>query len=139
MAAIITLPTSDGAVVHSEQLFQARRDAAGPAAVLAHATGDRFRIRLEGRQADLFLQLAASEIASSQDLLKIRINRASSSLTLWVRAGSELEGDGERVTALVSEAVRRIALGQRSRPVPIETAQNDGLGLCLSLLQAVAL
>lgn len=109
-----------------------------PAAVLAHATGDRFRVRLEGRQAGMYLQLAASEIAAHPDVFRIRINRASACLVLWVRLGSSLEGDGARVQALVSETVRRIALGQRSCAAPIETASDDHFGLGLSLLKAVA-
>ena len=47
--------------------------------------------------------------------------------------------DGERVAAVVSQALRRIALGQRGSPAPIETARDDALGLGLSVLKAVAL
>ena len=133
MAAMFKLRAVGGAVARQEQ------PVAAPAAVLAHGTSDRFRIRLEGRQAAIYLQLAAAEIASHPDLFRIRINRASTSLVLWVRLGSALEGDGERVRALVAEAMRRIALGQRSCAAPIETAKDDALGLGLSLLKAVAL
>lgn len=152
MAAISKVRATDGAVVRSERLVRApslpararnlqpgKTAIRAPAAVLAHGTSDRFRVRLEGRQAEIYLHLAASEIASHPDLFRIRINRASLSLILWVRLGSELEADGERVVALVSEALHRIALGQRSCAAPIETAQDDHLGLGLSFLKAVAL
>jgi len=140
MAAISKIRAFDGAVVRPEQAFRAPAPAVrAPAAVLAHGTSDRFRIRLEGRQAEIYLQLAASEIASHPDVFRIRLNRASSSLVLWVRLDSALEGDGERVRALVSEALRRIALGERSCAAPIETARDAPFSLGLSLLQAVAL
>jgi hypothetical protein len=144
MAAFFKIPVSIvGAVVRPEQQLQAAscraRDVSAPVAVLAHRTSDRFRLRIEGRQAGAFLQLAASELAWSPDVLKLRINAASASLTLWVRDGSDLAaGDGERVVALVCEALRRIALGQRACAAPIENARDDGLGFGLSLLKAVA-
>ena len=155
MAAMSKVRAANGAVIRSEPFVRAlslpvphaaaaaRPDGGNtrlraPAAVLAHGTCDRFRIRLEGRQAAIYLQLAASEIAGHPDVFRIRINRASASLTLWVRLGSNLEGDGERVLALVSDALRRIALGERSCAAPIETARDDHLGLGLSLLKAVA-
>jgi hypothetical protein len=149
MAAIFKVPAFDGAVVRSEQVSRTpsrrARDAAAaarisvPAVLLAHGTSDRFRIRLEGRQAEAFLQLAASEIAVSPDVFRIRVNRASASMTLWVRLGSDLEGDGARVVAMVSETLRRIALGERRCAAPIESARDDALGLGLSFLKAVAL
>jgi hypothetical protein len=144
MAAISKVRATDGAVVRSEPLVRApslppRADVRAPAAVLAHGTSDRFRIRLEGRQATIYLQLAAAEIAPHPDVFRIKVNRMSSSLVLWVRLGSELEGDGERVLALVSDALRRIALGERSCAAPIETVREDHFGLGLSLLQAMAL
>ena len=145
MAALSKIFAFNGAVVRSEQLVRtpslpARAGRVGaPAAVLAHGTSDRFRVRLEGRQAAVYLQLAAAEIASHPDVFAIRINRASASLVLTVRLGSDLENDGARVVALVSEALRRIALGERSCAAPIEHARDDALGLGLSLLKAVAL
>ena len=155
MAAISKVRAFDGAVVRAEQAArvpsQRARDASpvrpdrgaprinAPAAVLAHGSRDRFRIRLEGRQAGLYLQLVAAEIASCADLFRIRVAPASSSLVLWVRLGSALEGDGARAVALVSEALRRIALGERRCDAPIETADADHLGLGLSFLKAVAL
>ena len=164
MAAIFKTPAIDGAVVRSEQVSRtpsprAREAAAAarmsgpassqadggkarlsvPAAVLAHGTSDRFRIRLEGRQAKALLQLVASEIAWHPDVFRIRIGRASASLTLWVRLGSGLEGDGARVVELVAGSLRRIALGERSCAAPIESAHDDFLGLGLSFLKAVAL
>ena len=158
MAAISKVRAFDGAVVRAEQAVRAPSQRASslrahraapadrgaprinaPAAVLAHGSRDRFRIRLEGRQAGLYLQLVAAEIASCADLFRIRVAPASSSLVLWVRLGSALEGDGARAVALVSEALRRIALGERRCDAPIETADADHLGLGLSFLKAVAL
>jgi hypothetical protein len=152
MAAMSKIRAADGAFVRSEPLVKApslpaRADGLQlavtgvrpPAAVLAHGTSDRFRIRLEGRQTAIYLQLAASELAWHPDVFRIRVNRTSSSLVLWVRLGSALEGDGERVLALLSDALRRIALGERSCAAPIETARDDHLGMGLSLLRAVAL
>jgi hypothetical protein len=156
MAALSKIRAAGGAFIRSEPFVRAPSPPAAhaaaaarpdggtprlraPAAVLAHGTCDRFRLRLEGRQAQIYLHLAASEIAGHPDIFRIRINQASASLLLWVRLGSELEGDGARVLALVSDALRRIALGERSCAAPIETVRDDHLGLGLSLLRAVAL
>jgi hypothetical protein len=160
MAAITKIRAVDGAVLRAQQVSRApsrRAPAAAtasspasrpansakmrlsvPAAVLAHGTSDRFRIRLEGRQAQTFLQLAASEIAWHPDVFRIRIGRASASMILWVRLGSDLEGDGARVIELVSEALRRIALGERNAAAPIESGHDAPLSRGLSLLKAVA-
>jgi hypothetical protein len=106
----------------------AERVSGAPVATLAHGANDRWRIRVDGRQAHAFLDLAASELAWSPDVLRIRVNRASASLVLWVREGSELcGGDGSQVVALVSETLRRIALGQRRCAAPVES--GEGLGL----------
>lgn len=140
MAAMFKLRAVDGADVRHQALARTpARPVAAPAAVLAHGAGDRFRIRLDGRQAAIYLKLAAAEIASHPDLFRIRINPASKCLVLWVRLGSDLEGDGERVRAVVDAALNRIALGQRSCAAPIDTAKDDAFGLGLSLLKAVAL
>jgi hypothetical protein len=166
MAAITKIRAADGALLRAEQVSRtpSRRvpgAAAGarasgpaaspaqagggktrlgvPAAMLAHGTSDRFRIRLVGRQAETLLQLAAAEIAWHPDVFRIRIARASASLILWVRLGSDLEGDGANVVELVSEALRRIALGERSSAAPIESGHDAPLSRGLAFLKAVAL
>lgn len=128
MTAFFKTPTHAVAVARPASISSgAPSDAARvPTAVLAHGTSDRLRIRVEGRQADLFLELAAAELAWHPDILRIRVNRGACSLTLWARDGSEL-ADGTAAVALVSEILRRIALGERRGPAPIET--SDGLGL----------